>query len=103
MGLIKRTRHTDDFKLTVVKEVLAGEKVMVVARKNSISHILLYRWINEYKTNGKFGKSTKYKKEPVNLIDAVKEIQHLSKKLEEQDLEIAILRDMLKKRICYQR
>ena len=100
---MKRVRRTDDFKLAVVKEVLAGEEVVAVARKNSISQVLLYRWIKEYKTSGTFGNRTKLNREPVKLDDAVKEIQHLTKKLEEKDLEIAILRDMLKKRIYHQR
>jgi hypothetical protein len=40
----------------------------------------------------------KYKREAEKLDDAVKEIRHLNKKLEEKELEIAILRDMLKKK-----
>lgn len=95
---MKRSRYSDEFKLNNVNEVLAGESVIAVARKNSISQVLLYRWIKEYKTAGKFGNKTKHKRKPENLGDAVKEIQHLNKKIDEKDLEISILRDMLKKK-----
>lgn len=41
--------------------------------------------------------------EPEDYNAAIKEIKHLNKILDEKDLEIAILRDMLKKRLYNRR
>ena len=49
----KKVNYTKEFKVKACELVLKDEvKVKTVADKMGIGHIMLYRWIDEYKTYG---------------------------------------------------
>ena len=49
----KKVNYTKEFKVKACKLVLKDEvKVKTVADKMGINHIMLYRWIDEYKNYG---------------------------------------------------
>ena len=49
----KKVNYTKEFKVKACELVLKDEvKVKTVAEKMGINHIMLYRWIDEYKTYG---------------------------------------------------
>ena len=49
----KKVNYTKEFKIQACELVLKDEvKVKEVANRLCISHIMLYRWIDEYKTYG---------------------------------------------------
>lgn len=49
----KQMNYTKEFKVKACELVLKEEvKVKTVAEKMGINHIMLYRWIDEYKTYG---------------------------------------------------
>jgi putative transposase len=102
---LKRRRYSKDFKRELVEKVLGGEDAKLVARQNALSYNLLLRRIREYKANGEFGNpGGKYPKVPSHISNpgdfnaAVKENMELRKMIDKKNLEISILRDMLKKK-----
>lgn len=94
---MKRNRYTEQEKLQMVNQVMAGEKSSVVGRSQGVHPNLLMRWVKEYREHQRFGNRTKMKREPEKLIDALVEIRHLTQKLQDKELEISVLRDLLKK------
>ena len=49
----RKANYTREFKTKACELVLKdGVKVKIVAEKLGINHIMLYRWIDEYKTYG---------------------------------------------------
>ena len=50
----RKVNYTKEFKIQACELVVKnGLKVKAVADKMGISHIMLYRWIDQYKTFGK--------------------------------------------------
>ena len=95
---MKRTHHPKEFKSQVCKEAIDTGNAAVVARRYELSSDMVNRWVKEYK-EGKY--------DNVNLdadssaLDTKKlsqENDQLKKLLGEKDLEIAILRDLIKKK-----
>ena len=95
---MKRTHHPKEFKIQVCKEAVDTGNAAVVARRYELSSNMVNRWVKEYK-EGKY--------DNVNLgadssaLDTKKlsqENDQLKKLLGEKDLEIAILRDLIKKK-----
>lgn len=91
---------TEEFRVKVVKEALETGEQGIVARRHDIHPVTLSRWINNYK---KYGKTTVSKQTSKTTNKDVKsqilekENEQLKKLLGEKELEIQILRDLLKK------
>ncbi|MGE5481310.1 MAG: transposase [Bacteroidota bacterium] len=95
-----RTRYEPDFKLRVVREALETRNASVVARRHNLAPNLVARWVRQYSAQGEAAFSAKRRRsqlETPELRDVQRENEQLKKLLGEKDLEIAILRDLLKK------
>lgn len=92
----KQNRFSAEFKNQIVKEVQETGNATLVARKHDLVAGTVTRWVRE-------SKDTNKKNNPLNQnyeIDSTsleQENDQLKKILGEKDLEIAILRDLLKK------
>lgn len=93
---MKRTKHSKDFKLQVVKEAIETGNNTLVARRYELNPNMVSRWIREYK-NGKFGEVDVEVLPDLDTKELTKENEKLKTILGEKDLEIAILRDLIKK------
>jgi transposase len=102
-----RRNYSADFKLQVVQEVLETGNNAVVARKHDINANMLARWVRQYKENhevmasrGKPNQMTKEEQQKImqEYTEISTENEQLKKLLGEKDLEIAILRDLVKKK-----
>jgi transposase len=94
---MKRTRHSKDFKLQVIKEAQETGKSTVVARRYDLNAKMVARWVREYK-EGKFGDLDVSVLPDLDTKELAKENEKLKTLLGEKDLEIAILRDLIKKK-----
>jgi len=94
---MKRTKHSTNFKLQLVKEALETGNKAAVARRYEIATNMLHRWINEYR-DGKFGDVQMEQIPEFDSKAIAEENDQLKKLLGEQALEIAILRDLIKKK-----
>ncbi|MGY0373250.1 transposase [Desnuesiella massiliensis] len=78
-------KYTSDFKIQACELVVnEGLKPKVVAEKFGISHIMLYRWIDEFKTYGHqaFVGSGKLRPEDAKLKKLEKENEILRQEVE---------------------
>ncbi len=93
---MQRRRYTEEFKQQVIKEAMETGNSAIVARRYDLNTNMVARWVREFK-------SSKYSHEP-GKTDArenqqlSQENEKLKKLLGEKDLELAILRDLLKKK-----
>lgn len=81
----RKANYTKEFKVKACELVLKdGIKVKTVATKMGISHIMLYRWIDEYKTFGEaaFVGKGKLKPEEAKLKKLQKENEELRQQVE---------------------
>jgi len=88
--------------MQIVKETIETGNASIVARRHDVAPSLVARWVRCYNRNGTFY----HQKEAPGTNGAgtihdykrmVQENERLKKLLGEKDLEIAILRDLLKK------
>jgi len=103
-----RRKFSAQFKQQVIKECIETGSIAIVSRKHEIRPNVVSRWVRDYKKNGEIG-PTKPKapatyvtpEEYQQLLAEKKELEEKSEKLAktlgEQTLEVAILRDLLKK------
>jgi transposase-like protein len=89
-------------KIQIVKETLETGNASIVARRHDIAPSLVARWARCYKRYGTFypqkeAPGTNGSCIPPDYKKITKENEQLKKLLGEKDLEIAILRDLLKK------
>lgn len=100
---MKRKRYPKEFKEQLIQEAKEIGSVPQVARRHEISAKTLYRWIKDsthkaYKeTPDNAKKITTYVPSPQEFRDLENENESLKKILGEKDLEISILRDLVKK------
>ena len=94
---MKRIKHSNDFKLQVIKEAQETGKITLVARRYELNPNMVSRWIREYK-DGKFGDVDVAVQPDLDSKELSKENEKLKILLGEKDLEIAILRDLIKKK-----
>ncbi|WP_408895282.1 transposase [Paenibacillus taichungensis] len=93
----RRNKHSKEFKLQVIKGALETGNKAAVARRYEIAANMLHRWTKEYEAD-------KYGDDSLDLVTAIEskaltqENNQLKHLLGEQALEIAILRDLIKKR-----
>ena len=94
---MKRKKHSKDFKIQVVKEALETGNKTLVARRYELNANMFCRWVREYK-DGKFGDVDVSTVPDLDTKKLSEENEQLKKLLGKKDLEIAILRDMVKKK-----
>jgi transposase len=94
---MKRQGYSNEFKVQVVKEALEVGNKSAVARRYEISKNVLYRWIRQYQ-QGQFSDVDQTVPIGRDVVELTKENNQLKQLLGEKDLEIAILRDLIKKK-----
>ncbi|MGG4147580.1 transposase [Paenibacillus algorifonticola] len=94
---LKRNKHSKEFKLQVIKEALEIGNKAAVARRYEIAANMLHRWTKEYEA-GKFGEESLDSVTALESKALAQENNQLKHLLGEQALEIAILRDLIKKK-----
>lgn len=97
---MNRRRYTPEFKAQIAREAIEVGNVSLVARKHELGKSMVARWVNEYR-----GRS----KNPLSIAtiraqrlaegpkDYAAENDKLKKIIGEKELELELLRDMLKK------
>ena len=98
---MKGKAYSEDFKEQVLREVEDTGNVALVARNNNIPSTTINTWIKRRKGSSMSSCSRGPKTSSFNSSNYNKEIEKendtLKKILGEKDLEIAILKDLLKK------
>lgn len=98
--------YTREFKDKVVQEALETGNVYLVARNYGIAESTLHQWVSKFKKYGSVSLKDVDIELKANLIQSrssntepalEKENESLKKLLGEKELEIQILKDMLKK------
>jgi len=92
-----RNKHSKEFKLQVIKEANETGNVAAVARRYEIAANMVHRWLREME-QGKFGLVNVEQIDVKEQKQLLQENDQLKKLLGEQALEIAILRDLVKKK-----
>ncbi len=91
---MKKRTYTQEFKEQVIKEVNTVKDIAVVSRKHEVARPTFSSWMKKQNSSMALIEEKEVTKE---LKDKEQENDHLKKLLGEKDLEIAILRDLLKK------
>ena len=100
---MQRKSYSVEFKQQLIQEAQEVGNASQVARKHGIDGKMLSRWIRQSKqtnwkqTNPEAKKMVSYTPSPKEFQTLEHENDKLKKLLGETDLEIAILRDLLKK------
>ncbi len=101
---LERKSYSQEFKNKLVEEAQATGNATIVARKYGVAKSSLSKWISAYKTNAKksytdntVNKYPEIKDDPEELKAALKQNEQMKRLLGERELEIAVLRDLLKK------
>lgn len=98
MNLIRQ--YTEEERVKMVEEALQFGSNSLIAAKYNINPVLLCKWKSCYR---KYGQTLEPKKpKEVNssiMPDYKKQCAVLTKEKKELELEVAVLRDMLKKKI----
>ncbi len=100
---MQRRTFTPEFRLRVVREALEAGNNTVVARRHELHPSMVNKWVRNYSKNGEEGLSGRRRKpgersdHNLDVNEVQRENETLKKLLGEKDLEIAILRDLVKK------
>lgn len=101
---MQRRKFTPDLKIRVVNEALETGNTSAVARRHEIHASVLNRWVRDYKESGPDAFSTDKSIDGKGAVPSLQEYgrierenTQLKKLLGEKDLEIAILKELLKK------
>ncbi|MED4732435.1 transposase [Aneurinibacillus migulanus] len=92
-----RKKYSLNFKKQVIKEVQETGSITAVARRYELSANMVGRWKKELE-NGKHGEVDFSTVPALDAEEVAKENDQLKRLLGEQALEIAILRDLIKKK-----
>jgi transposase-like protein len=101
--LMQRIRHPKEFKDQLIDEAIQAGNASSVAKRHDIDPKLLCRWIRESKhkawdkTSNEAKKVTAYTPSPQEFKELESENDKLKQILGDKDLEIAILKDLVKK------
>lgn len=90
-------KFSEEERLKYVNEALECGSNILICKKYDINQVLLSRWVNNYRRYGQ----TLAPKEQVDkevIPNYKKEYNKMKKELEEKELEVQILRDLLKKK-----
>lgn len=96
---MQRKRYTQEFKDQVIKESMEVGNAAIVARKHDLSSNMVSRWVREHKNPNRIVAGPVYANGSYNQSAKALESENekLKKLLGEKDLEIAILKDLVKK------
>jgi transposase len=100
---MQRKRHTMEFKQQVIQEAREVGNASLVARRHDLNPKLLYQWIKNAthtdwkETSPHAKKVASYTPSPTEFREMETQNDQLKRLLGEKDLEIEILRDLLKK------
>lgn len=100
---MQRRTFTPEFRLRVVREALETGNSAAVARRHDLCTSLVNKRVCKYRRDGEAGLSGRHhtaieKLIPdIDITEVQRENETLKKLLGEKDLEIAILRDLVKK------
>lgn len=100
---LRRRQYDVDFKSRVAREAVETGNGTVVARRYELAPALVNRWAKSYRSHGDAAFDPKKKRsrsseDPTQRASEFeRENDQLKRLLGEKDLEIAILRDLLKK------
>ena len=96
--------HTEEFKRQVVKEAIETGNSSIVGRKHNVNASIVARWVRTEKPNPMMNMRKKamqsipgLSEDPKEMKQAVEQTLQLKKLIGDKELEIAILRDLLKK------
>ncbi|MQL51625.1 transposase [Desulfofundulus thermobenzoicus] len=99
-----RKKYSPEQKMQIVKEAMETGNASIVGRRYDVAPSLISRWVRTYKKHGTLHPTGQEKGETLRISCSPKEHkavkqenEKLKKLLGEKDLEIAILRDLLKK------
>ena len=105
-----RRHHSKETKIKIIKEALATGKVSIVARRYELSASMVSKWVRQYKKDGEaaFNKGARSQVAiPVlnekEYFKLEKENELLKRILGEKDLEVAILRGLVKRKAFFGR
>lgn len=90
-------KYTEEQKVGYVNEVLESGSTILIARKYDLNESLLSQWVNNYRRYKQTIKPKVVVEQEV-IPNYKKEYKKLKKELEAKDLELEILRDLLKKK-----
>ena len=91
-----KRRFTEEQRVAYVNEVLESGSNILIAKKYNINQVQLSYWVNNYRRYG-HTLPPKEPKDPKLIPNYKKEYEKAQEKIKEQEIEIAILRDLLKK------
>jgi len=99
---LHRKKYNTEFKIRVAREAIETGNNTVVARRYEIAPVVVSRWVRNYKVNGSTAfdvtkKRNAHQDDYLQLRQVEQDNEQLKKLLGEKDLEIAILRDLVKK------
>ncbi|SMF66946.1 Transposase and inactivated derivatives [Paenibacillus uliginis N3/975] len=99
-----RVQHSkfDELRIQVVEEALERGNVALTARKHGLSPYSLYKWVKQYRDEVEMTMSRKknmdrLEVQPQTTGDWKEKYEQATKLIGEKELEIAILRDLVKK------
>ncbi|MFY9285067.1 MAG: transposase [Tissierellaceae bacterium] len=92
----KGKRYPEEFKRQIIKEVEETGNATLVARRHDLVPGTVTRWVRESKKENRLIPNYNYSNN-INAKSLEEENEQLKKLLGEKDLEIAILKDLLKK------
>lgn len=99
-----KVKHSkfDELRIEVVEEALDRGNVALTARKHGLSPYSLYKWVKEYRDEVEITMSKKKQLENLSTPQTAEgwqvKYEQATKLLGEKELEIAILRDLVKKK-----
>ncbi|MGO4545776.1 helix-turn-helix domain-containing protein, partial [Paenibacillus sp. 2TAB23] len=92
----------DELRIQVVEEALERGNMALTARKHGISPYSLYKWMKQYRDEVEPAMNKKKKLEnlsnPQTTEDWKDKYEQATKLIGEKELEIAVLRDLVKKK-----
>jgi transposase-like protein len=91
---MQRKQYQPEFKQQVIKEAREVGNCALVARKYGIAHSIVGKWVRKSGSNGASHTTPKI---PQDHKELMAENEQLKKLLGKKELEIEILRDLLKK------
>ena len=95
---IKRT-YTREFKLTIVRQLVSGEKRMAqLCREHNLAEVVVRRWRDQYESLGEAAWVKRLDSLPAVHVDPAAKIAQLEAALGRAHLEIEFLRQALEKK-----
>jgi transposase len=91
-------KYTEEERVRIVEEALQYGSNSLIAAKYNINPVLLCRWKSCYRKYGQTLEPQKPKELEILMPDYKKQCALLTKEKKELELEVAVLRDMLKKK-----